>query len=255
MHTLFSDGGASIEDMAQSAIEKGLTQISVTDHMPLPCEQRYTMDKERVDEYRRAIKKAQARYSNDLAIRMGIELEYIPQFRFWVSSILKMGWETSIASVHSLCFGKDLFLVNGTPSEFEDLLGVFNHDVKALLNTYFDTLHEALDTGWFDIVGHLDVIKKNNVNEKYFCESDPWYRSQVCDALDIICQRGMKMEINMSGLNHPVGKTYPSRWVIKEAIEMDIPLVLSSDAHCPGDIGQHFNCVDAYVKDKVAVML
>ncbi len=255
MHTLFSDGSASIDDMAQSAIEKGLTQISITDHMPLPKERRYTMGKERVDEYRRAIKKAQSVYSNDLAIRMGIEMEYIPKFRFWVRSILEMEWEAAIASIHSLCLGNDLFLVNGTNSEFENLLGMFNNDIKALLETYFNTLHEALDTGWFDIAGHLDVIKKHNTGEKYFSESDPCYRAMVCDALDIIKHRDMKMEINMAGLNHPVQKTYPSPWIIKEALEMDIPLVLSSDAHCPGDIGQHFNRVDAVLKDKVAVML
>ena len=36
MHSIYSDGSATIEEIASKAIEKGLQKIIFTDHMPLP---------------------------------------------------------------------------------------------------------------------------------------------------------------------------------------------------------------------------
>jgi histidinol phosphatase-like PHP family hydrolase len=41
MHSVYSDGDASIDAMARSASDKGLTQVTITDHMPLPFDTRY----------------------------------------------------------------------------------------------------------------------------------------------------------------------------------------------------------------------
>lgn len=255
MHTQFSDGQASIEEMAQSAIEKRLSRICITDHMPLPCDRRYTMDRKRVDEYRLGVRTAQAEYADRLEIKLGIELEYVPQFRFWVRSILEMGWDSTIISVHSLFKNDALLMVNGSVQEFEKLLQAFDNDIRAVLKTYFETVQAAAGTGWFDIVGHLDVVKKHNTGNRYFFESDPFYKTLVRDTLDIIRQRNVKMEINTAGFNHPVNAPYPSPWVVREAMEMGIPIVLSSDAHDPGSIGQYFHAIDDCVRGKVAVFI
>ncbi len=244
MHTRFSDGKATIDEMADAAVEKGLSQICITDHMPLPEKKRYTMGKEKVDEYRLAVREARIKYADRLKINMGIECEFIPERRFWVKSIMEMGWDCAIVSVHCLCVNNALYLVNGTRQEFEAVLEAFRHDVQALVRFYYKTLQDACDTGWFDITGHLDVIKKHNPDEIYFCQADTWYRRLVLETLDIIKHRGMKMEINMSGLEHPVKEPYPSPWVIEEARKRQIPLVLGSDAHHPESVGRHFDLIN-----------
>ena len=244
MHTTFSDGSASVDEMALAAIEKGLTRIYITDHMPLPFVTRYAMAAERLDEYRTAVQNARHAYAGSLDIRTGIEIEYIPDLKPWIQSISDMGWDRQIASIHRLKAGPDVYhMVNGTREEFERLLNSFGRDIHALCRAYWAAIREACETGWFDIAGHLDVIKKHNRNRQYFDESAPDYRALVTDTLAAIKQADMKMEINTSGFNHPAADQYPSPWIVEQAVRMRIPLVLSSDSHSPRTLGQHFGQV------------
>lgn len=240
MHTTFSDGAAGVDEMAQAAIQKGLSRITITDHMPLPFDMRYAMEKERIDEYRRAVRAAQEKYAGRLDINMGIEIEYIPQHRFWIHSILKMGWDVSIVSVHTLIIDNTPHMVNGSKTEFEKLMSAVNYDIRTLYTLYFKILQAALKTGWFDIAGHLDVMKKHLGFQHSMNEQRLSYQALVEDTLDIIRDRNMKMEINLSGLDHPAKETYPGTWIVKKAVNKGIGVVLSSDAHCPEDIARGF---------------
>ena len=49
------------------------------------------------------------------------------------------------------------------------------------------------------------------------------------------------MEINTSGFRKEVGKQYPSNEIIKEMYNLDIPILLGSDAHDPGEIAWEFD--------------
>ncbi|THB75577.1 MAG: histidinol-phosphatase HisJ [Desulfobacteraceae bacterium] len=247
MHTLFSDGSATIDEMARAAISSGLTQITFTDHMPLPFDTRYAMKKEEVDQYRLAVREARAKYDGRLVINMGIEIEYIPSLRFWIKSIAQMGWDVLIASVHSLQVGDESGMVNGTYEEFERLYRMFDYDIKSLYRNYYQTLQTAYRTGCFDIAGHLDVLKKHNVGQPFFDENDPDYIAAVQETLEVIKKQEMSMEINTGGFNHPVGEQYPSRWIIREASQMGIPLVLSSDSHSPRTLRHNFDRMELLV--------
>ena len=43
VHTVFSDGKDTPEDMVLSAIERGMTAIGFSDHSTTPCDQSYCM--------------------------------------------------------------------------------------------------------------------------------------------------------------------------------------------------------------------
>lgn len=255
MHSVFSDGNASINDIAVFAMQKGLAQITITDHMPLPFDTHYAMKKDKIDQYRMAVRDAQYKYSGKLKIKMGMEFEFVPGLRPWIHSISRKGWDYAIASVHRLFIKNTSFLVNGTKTEFDNLFQMFNCDIQELYKAYYEIIQMAFNTGWFDIAGHLDVLKKHNVNQAFFNESDPLYRSLVMDTLDVIKNQGMRMEVNMSGFNHPVREQYPSLWIIRAAIKKDIPIVLSSDSHSPETIGQYFYKIDELIKGKMAMAL
>ena len=246
MHTVYSDGSADIDAMARSAIDKGLAQITITDHMPLPFDTRYAMPRAKVEAYRRDIRQAQTTYHGRLAITSGIEFEYIPQYREWIYGIWKIGWDHCIVSVHRLIDDDITGMVNGTRGEFEALFQAANGDIKTLCRIYYEVIQTACRTGWFDIAGHLDVIKKHNAGAVFFDESDTWYRDLVMATLKVIKAQGMTMEINTAGINHPVGTPYPSAWIVHAAVDMGIPLVLSSDSHSPKTLGQYFNTIDRW---------
>lgn len=246
MHTVFSDGVAQVDEMVSVAIDKGLKAITITDHMPLPFDSRYAMRAEEIEGYRDQIRLAKRKYAGQITIKMGLEFEYFQQFDQWIRSIADMGWDQSIASVHSLFIDHRPYMTNGTEDEFNTLVERFDHNIETLCRRYYEAMQMAVQTGLFDIVGHLDVIKKHNVDERYFSENSPWYRALVLETLDIIKRSNMKIEINMGGFNHPAGAQYPSKWILQEAVERDIQLVLSSDSHKPESLGQYFCMVDVF---------
>lgn len=248
LHSHFSDGRVSIREMAEAAIDKGLKKITVTDHMPLPFETRYAMVRPDIDEYRSEIQAAQQEYQGKIRICAGLEIEYIPHLHSWIQSLAKMDWDTLITSVHGLYFQDNRGMVNGTLDEFERLLNLFDNDIKHLCTHYYQTLQKAYQTGLFDIAGHLDVIKKNNVHNRYFDESAPWYRDLVTQTLDVIKANGMKMEINTAGILHPIRQPYPGYWVIDQALEKNIPVVFGSDSHGPETLGQYFSDILAEIE-------
>ena len=131
--------------------------------------------------------------------------------------------------------------MNGTQAEFERLLStLFDGNIRALCTRYYRQLRRVVASGLFTTVGHLDVLKKHNINHVYFDEAEGWYHDLVAGTLDHIEASSMKVEINVSGYDHPVEAPYPSPWIVAECIRRGIPLVLSSDAHRPDSIGRNF---------------
>jgi histidinol-phosphatase (PHP family) len=246
MHTEYSDGDASIDAMVCSAVDKGLTQIAITDHMPLPFDTRYAMPQARIRRYRSEIQQAQTTYTGSLNIKAGLEFEYIPRYRGWIRGLWKMGWDHCIVSIHWLLDGDTTGMVNGTRREFEALFRSADSDIKNLCRVYYGAIQKACRTGWFDVAGHLDVIKKHNTNAIFFDESDDWYRDLVLATLKVLKACGMKMEINTAGINHPASAPYPSPWIIREAAAMGIPMLLGSDSHNPGALGQYFDSINEW---------
>ena len=82
------------------------------------------------------------------------------------------------------------------------------------------------------IIGHLDLIRKFNTGQKYFSETDSWYRDSVTETLDVIAQSPCILEVNTRGLKHSAsGECYPSPWILAECCERDIRIVVNNDAH------------------------
>lgn len=249
MHSNYSDGIATIEDMAKSAIEKGLTTIAITDHMPLPFKPWYAVGMDQIQAYRDGIARVGELYKSKLTILTGLEIEYMPEIHDWIESIVAMGWDFLIASVHGLLIDNSHFLINENEKEFNKILNnAFNGDIRALCRQYYHTLNQAVSTGWCDSCGHLDVIKKFNQSNQYFDEKSPWYQKLVEETLDVIKAHHLKMEINTAGRIHPIGTAYPSPWIIKSAMKRGIPIIMGSDSHASETPGQYFDQVKNLIR-------
>ncbi len=133
MHTTYSDGTDSIDQMARSAIERGLTTIAITDHMPLPFPTEYAMDIDRLHSYRNEIETARTAYGHILTIHSGLEIEYIPRHKEWIREIIDLDWDLLLVSIHGIVTDQGHFLINGRADEFRQTLEkVFNNDARAL---------------------------------------------------------------------------------------------------------------------------
>ncbi|SLM28255.1 putative histidinol-phosphatase [Desulfamplus magnetovallimortis] len=241
-HTIYSDGNATIDELAECAIEKGIRKIAITDHMPLPFKTRYAMAKDLLGKYRADIERSKDNYSHRIDIVAGLEIEFIPELREWIKSISDLKWEQLTASVHSIMVDGKHCLVNGESHEFNQTIDLgFSGEIKDFCRTYYKILKEAVETGCFQIVGHLDVLKKHNRDKQFFDDSESWYQEIVFDLLDSIREKRMAVEINTAGYLHPVAEPYPSSWIIMACQKKEIPLVLSSDAHKKESLGQFFS--------------
>jgi histidinol-phosphatase (PHP family) len=103
---------------------------------------------------------------------------------------------------------------------------------------YLNKLRLLVDTGFFDIIAHFD-------NQRVlFSPNTPNYSERVWDKLlellETIKNRGMAIEINTSGTLKGIESQFPSDNIVKEIIQRDIPILLSSDAHTPKYIGYMF---------------
>lgn len=241
LHTCYSDGSAGVRAMVEAAVQKGFGKIAITDHMPLPVEKRYAMKLEMIEPYRAEIRRVREDFVGVIEVRLGLEMEYLPGFETWTEKIVSPGWEHAILSVHNLIHKGRWGMVNGTRQEFERLLyAIFDGDIRALCTCYHSQIRKGFHTGLFDVVGHLDVLKKHNRDDAYFSEDEKWYRELMMETLDAAASSPMAVEINLSGIDHPAASPYPSPWIIAGCACRGIPMVLSSDAHRPENIGRNF---------------
>jgi len=126
---------------------------------------------------------------------------------------------------------------------------VYGGDVRALVERYYALVAEMAAEAKPDIIGHFDVVKKNNRNADYFREDEPWYRAAVLSALEAVARSGSVVEINTGGIvRNTSGAFYPSEWILREARGMGIPTMVNADAHRPQDIDGCFDQAAALLR-------
>lgn len=164
----------------------------------------------------------------DIEIKMGLEIDYIPGREEEIRSIIaEHDWDYLIGSVH---------FINGWAFDHPDYRDLFaTQDLDEIYGNYFKLLQQAVETKYFDIVGHLDLIKiwGHKPPKKTLLQ----YAQPVLEAVK---DAGMAVEVNTNGLRKPIREIYPAREIIAEMKAMDINILLSSDAHHPDQVGQGF---------------
>jgi histidinol-phosphatase (PHP family) len=117
---------------------------------------------------------------------------------------------------------------------------VFNFEysestIQRQYHDYFEAMLKGIETGLFDVVGHLDIIKRPGFPVLNTNSED------VEKVLEAVKQKNMSIEINTSGLRKPVSEVYPALEIIKMAVKKEIPLTMASDAHTPEHVGYYFD--------------
>lgn len=224
MHSVLSDGKNSYEEMILAAIEKGLDQIGFTDHvclkpvnwaitevdLPVMCEQ---------------IEILRDRYKDRIAVKFGIEMDYFPGMEDEIKSIINsLPLDYVIGSVH--------FIGDWNFDTDQSLYGKWSND--ELYRMYYELIQKAAQSGLFDIVGHLDIIKKFRV----YPETDQ--TQLVEETLRVIKDCNLVVEINTGGLDRPCAELTPSASIVELCYHHHIPLTITSDAHRTDQIARHF---------------
>jgi len=246
MHSDFCDGEGSIEEYIRAGVEGGFAALGFSSHAPIPVENNWTLDEERLGLYLAELERQKRRWKGRIEVYKGLEIDYIPGSQSPKDSKWRgLGLDFAIASVHSTCHLKqnpDYACVDSTEDALEWLLdNVYQSSFELLSEAYYTRIAELVRLNGFDVLGHFDVLKKRNGDERYFSENAGWYRRHVATALEAIAASGKIMELNTGAMCRSAQDMfYPSPWILADAAKLGIRIMISSDAHRPRDIDCRF---------------
>ena len=90
-------------------------------------------------------------------------------------------------------------------------------------------------------MGHPDLVKKNNLHNRWFSEEDGFYRGRILAAAALAFQTGVTPEINTGGMNRKkLSVPYPSLPFLRLFREQGVPMVINADAHRVEDLDGHY---------------
>ncbi|HPC18977.1 MAG: histidinol-phosphatase HisJ family protein [Kiritimatiellae bacterium] len=219
-------GGDPI-DYVRAAIERGISEIACTDHIPFPNDPTPSirMTREDFDLYVGNVRAAQA--AGGCTVLLGIEADYQRDLvSAHIQSVLDLAdFDLVLGSLHT---GPFWDLAPGDPAATPEF-------VEQMNRTYYLRMAELADTRLYDVCSHFDIVKRTGIRapEALLAEIVP-------PALDAVAAAGMSVEINTSGLNHGAAEFYPAPRILAWMHERGIPITFGSDSHNPGQIGQHF---------------
>ncbi len=243
-HSEFCDGTGKLEDYVISAIKKGFDVLGFSGHAPLPFESDWTIPKARLETYIEELKRLKGIYKEKIEIKIGLEVDYIKNIMGPSDSFYKeIGLDFIIGSIHLLPDGETegYLSVDYKKSEIEQLINkTFGGDARLLVKEYYGKIRDMSEHRGFDIIGHLDVIKKTNINSIYFDETENWYKKEIEITLECIAANRQIIEINTGNILNDPSRIYPSSWILKRAQYYNIPIMLNSDAHRPDRLDNYF---------------
>ncbi|MEO5953082.1 MAG: histidinol-phosphatase HisJ family protein, partial [Chloroflexia bacterium] len=159
MHTtLCGHASGTMDEYINRAKDLGLQEIGFSEHIylyHLPEDQRdpeLAMRAEEMDTYIEMVAQARQRHP-DITIKLGLEADYIQDHEAQLESILTAyPWDYVYGSVH--------FMGSWGFDDARYIDEYSRRQINDLYTNYFALITAAAKTGLFDVMAHLDLIKK-----------------------------------------------------------------------------------------------
>ena len=233
IHTRFScDSETALVVACEAAIARGLREIGFVDHADFGPDD--PPDYFRPAAYLTEIARCRTRYDGQLTIRAGVEIGEPHVFFREAQAVLAAGaFDYVIGSAHYA----DPMQCAWKPAFFEQPL-------RQAYAAYFRQVVKLAETGDFDVLGHIDLVKRDARKFGKPYDGPGPYADMIRAALRSLVERGKGIEINTSSLYKGKGMsdTCPSleilRWYRELGGEI---LTLGSDAHTPDKVGACFD--------------
>lgn len=237
VHPYYSlDAQGTIRDYCKKAEEIGIKKIGFTPHLELDPQRKEIDDKVRlgdrivsmksgwIDVYLRDIEKAREEFP-ELAIKAGIEVGYTEESKEEIERILpNYRFDYIMGAIHCL----DHISIT-SKNEYMDYFK--KNSKEKYCQDYFELLQKTVKTDLFECIAHFDVYKKYGLSyygEGLILAAEPY----IEPTFELMREKGVKLEINTSGLRREVKDIYPEESLLKKARDMDVRVLsIGSDAH------------------------
>ena len=226
VHTTWSDGSGSVEECVLRAVELGLPEIGIADHVSTAAKpgEEWWLALDRLEAYCEDVRAVAERHP-EIRVLLGLEAEYLDGRLAELDALLD-AWpfELVVLAVH---------VVDGFDFDDPSLRGDSRwSDPDHLFAAYYQTVRRAAEFGRFDILAHVDYIGL------WGHRPGPEVLPEIEAALDALAASGRALELNTDRVSDPAGVMYPSPAILRAARERGIPLVIDSDAHEAGHVGR-----------------
>lgn len=231
------DAGFTISELAQAALDAGLSELCVTDHCE--CNGFFTFDKhnlpngvdiyfkERILEQRRTALKL---FGGRIKLPHGIEVAQGHEVREVYDRILRENsFDFVIGSLHNLRGELDFYYIKDYKSE---------EYCDGLLKRYVAELYETACLPGFDVLAHITYPLRYMRYQYGFDVSLKKYSTELSQIFRVLVQKGCGIELNVSGLRDSGSVTYPGPDELSLYRECGGEIItIGTDAHFPKYVG------------------
>jgi len=216
IHSKFSfDAEESLENIIEIAIQRGLEQICLTEHI----DKIGALD---IQAYFAEVERCQELFSGKIKILHGVELGVEPDYASLYHELVKWTpFDFVICSSHTV-HKKDPYI----PSYW---MGRSEHEA---LEEYFQAILDNIRVFFdFDVYGHLDYAVRYAPTKScnYKCSD---YAEIIEQILRELIQAGKGIEVNTSGFRYGVNQSHPHFDILKRYRELGGEiLTVGTDSH------------------------
>ena len=233
IHTKFSDGAHTIEEMVQSAIERNMVSIGISDHSYTDFDLRYCIKQEALSDYHAEIRRLREKYAGQIEVYAGLEYDGYTKLenrQLYDYLIGDCHYVKTSDGYHSVDHAKD--------EQWAGIETYFGGDAIAYSRAYFETYVACTAANRPDILGHFDLSAKFG----FVDEGNPAYRKMATEALLASLEVTPVVELNTGAISRKVRTTpYPAAFLLPELRTHGGKVILSSDAHRAENIAFWFD--------------
>lgn len=245
IHSYYSKHAiGTIEEIVVSAIEKNIKYLTITDHAPFLIDKNNRLQDYELKYYFEDINTVQSKYSKDIAILKGLEVDFVPKYISYTENLISdMNLDFLIGSIHFIFFENERINI-------WDIHKI--HDEK-VVSKYFLYLKELILSGLFDSIGHPDAILRGGIDEKIYYE-------KFFPLIKLMKLKNTSYELNTSGLRKSTYDintnsenngiwNYPCKSLLSTLNNNNISFTIGSDAHNPNEINMGIQHILKIIKN------
>ncbi|MDO5425300.1 MAG: histidinol-phosphatase HisJ family protein [Eubacteriales bacterium] len=228
------DGRASMEEMCESAIEKGMEEVVFTDHYEFYAHgvTRQWFHEEYLKRYFETVGRCREQFAGRLTVKSGMEYGQLHLYPERTADFVKSHpYDFVLGAVHKI--------------ENVDLaqITVTKENAEWIGDAYYYHLLELSEVGEFDCIAHLDYFKKHCAKQG-LPDLYEKYQPFIKKVLENVIKRGKGIELNTACMGGVLEETMPGPPTLALYKELGGTIVtVGSDSHRPERIGYGFDAV------------
>ena len=113
-----------------------------------------------------------------------------------------------------------------------------------MIFSHFKAIEKSVQSGLFKFVAHLDYVCK--MGTEFYSNKN--FIEEKNAVLKELVETSTGTEISTKGLRK-IGDFYPENWFLEKIKELNIPIVISDDAHRVDELGLDFEKAEAKLKE------